>query len=39
LLALDRLSQAEPVNEAIEITLTADGTVLLERYALRASEP
>lgn len=34
LLALDRLGTAEPVNEAIEVTLTADGDVAIQRYAL-----
>lgn len=33
-LALDRLGAAEPVNEALEISLTADGAVLVERYGL-----
>jgi predicted nuclease of predicted toxin-antitoxin system len=31
-LALDRLGNSEPINEIIEITLRADGTVTLERY-------
>ena len=34
LLALDRLGKAEPINEALEITLDAGGTVRVERYAL-----
>jgi predicted nuclease of predicted toxin-antitoxin system len=34
LLALDRLGHIEPLNEALEVTLTADGDVILERYAL-----
>jgi predicted nuclease of predicted toxin-antitoxin system len=34
LLALDRFGTAEPVNEALEVTLTAGGKVVLERYAL-----
>jgi predicted nuclease of predicted toxin-antitoxin system len=34
LLALDRLEKIEPINEALEVTLTADGVVLVERYAL-----
>jgi hypothetical protein len=34
LLALDRLGHTEPLNEALEVTLTADGDVILERYAL-----
>ena len=34
LLALDRLGDAEPVNEALEVTLTADGEAIVERYAL-----
>ena len=34
LLALDRLGRTEPVNQALEVTLTADGEVVLERYAL-----
>ena len=33
-LALDRLGKAEPINEALEISLTADGAILLERYVL-----
>jgi len=33
-LALDRLGETEPVNEVIEITLTADGKVLFETYVL-----
>lgn len=33
-LALDRLGEAEPVNEVLELTLTADGKVIVERYAL-----
>jgi len=33
-LALDRLGDVEPVNEALEITLTADGRVTVERYGL-----
>lgn len=35
-LALDRLGAAEPVDEALEISLTADGAVLVERYGLPA---
>jgi predicted nuclease of predicted toxin-antitoxin system len=34
LLALDRLEKIELINEALEVTLTADGVVLVERYAL-----
>ena len=34
LLALDRLGDAEPINEVLEITMTADGQVVLERYTL-----
>jgi hypothetical protein len=34
LLALDRIGNAEPINEAFEVTLAADGAVLVERYAL-----
>jgi predicted nuclease of predicted toxin-antitoxin system len=34
LLALDRLGDTEPVNEALELTLTPDGQVVLDRYAL-----
>jgi len=34
LLALDRLGAAEPLNEALEITMTADERVVVERYAL-----
>jgi len=33
-LALDHLGETEPVNEVIEITLTADGKVLFETYVL-----
>jgi hypothetical protein len=32
LLALDRLGDAEPVNEVLEVTLAADGTISIERY-------
>jgi predicted nuclease of predicted toxin-antitoxin system len=31
-LALERLDDSEPINEIIDITLRADGTVLVERY-------
>ena len=34
LLALNQLAGNEPVNEALELTLTAEGEVILERYAL-----
>ena len=34
LFALDQLADNEPVNEALELTLTADGEVILERYVL-----
>ncbi len=34
LLTLDRLGKAEPINEALEITLDADGAVHVERYSL-----
>jgi hypothetical protein len=34
LLALAKLGDAEPVNEALDITLDADGVVHVERYAL-----
>jgi hypothetical protein len=37
LLALDRLGDTEPVNEALEVTLTPDGEVALDRYALPPS--
>jgi hypothetical protein len=37
LLALDRLGDTEPVNEALEVTLTPDGEVVLNRYALPPS--
>lgn len=33
-LALDQLAGDEPVNEALEITLTSDGEVTVERYNL-----
>ncbi len=32
--ALDRLGDEEPINEVLEITLTADRTVRADRYAL-----
>ena len=32
-LALDRLGNADPINEVLDVTLAADGTVLIERYA------
>ena len=34
LLALDRLGDNAPVNRAVEVTLTADGKVVFETYAL-----
>ena len=34
LLALDRLGDAEPVNEALEVTISEDGEVTVERYVL-----
>lgn len=34
LLALDSLGKAEPVNEVLEVTLTAGGNLRIERYAL-----
>jgi len=34
LLALDRLGDAEPLNDVLEITLTVDERVVVERYAL-----
>jgi hypothetical protein len=34
LLALDRLGDTEPINEALEVTLTVDEEVVVERYAL-----
>jgi predicted nuclease of predicted toxin-antitoxin system len=37
LLALDRLGDVELLNEVLEVTLTADSMVLVERYALRSS--
>lgn len=37
LLALDQLAGNEPVNEALELTLTAAGEVVLDRYRLRQS--
>lgn len=33
-LALDRLGDDDPVNEVLEVTLTADGTVRVGRYLL-----
>ena len=33
-LALDRLGDVEPVNEMLEVTLTEDGSVRVERYDL-----
>ena len=35
-LALDRLGDNEPINELLEITLTADRSVRIERYDLPA---
>jgi predicted nuclease of predicted toxin-antitoxin system len=37
LLALNRLGDTEPVNEALEVTLTPNGEVVLDRYALPPS--
>jgi predicted nuclease of predicted toxin-antitoxin system len=34
LLALDKVGAAEPVNEVLEVTLTADHDVVIERYTL-----
>ena len=34
LFALEQLTGSEPVNEALELTLTAEGEVILERYSL-----
>jgi predicted nuclease of predicted toxin-antitoxin system len=34
LLALDKVGDAEPVNEVLEVTLTADRDVVTERYRL-----
>jgi predicted nuclease of predicted toxin-antitoxin system len=34
LLALDRLGDTEPINEALEVSLTVDDEVIVERYAL-----
>jgi predicted nuclease of predicted toxin-antitoxin system len=34
LLALDRLGDAEPINEVLDITLAADGIVHVKRYIL-----
>jgi predicted nuclease of predicted toxin-antitoxin system len=34
LIALDQLAGSEPVNEAFELTLNAQGEVRLDRYAL-----
>jgi predicted nuclease of predicted toxin-antitoxin system len=31
-LALERLGESEPINEILEVTLRADGTVLMKRY-------
>lgn len=33
-LALDRLGASEPVNEALEVSLTADGAAIVEKYRL-----
>jgi hypothetical protein len=35
-LALDRLGDNEPINELLEITLTANRSVRIERYGLAA---
>jgi predicted nuclease of predicted toxin-antitoxin system len=35
-LALERLGNAELSNEILEVTLSADGTVLVERYSWRS---
>ena len=39
LLALGECKKAEPINEVIDITLDADGTIHIERYALPPSKP
>lgn len=34
LLTLDKLNEDEPVNEVIEITVTSDNSIVLDRYPL-----
>jgi hypothetical protein len=38
LIALDQLAGDEPVNEAFELTLNAEGEVIWDRYALPPSK-